>query len=134
MKKDIAERKDIELLLNSFYDKVRRDEVIGYIFTEIVRVDWEHHIPVICDFWENILFQTTGFTGNPIATHIKLHALTPLTRQHFDRWVQLFTSTVDEHFIGNKAIMAKQRALSIATMMKYKILENSGQDLLNKPN
>jgi hemoglobin len=132
MKKDITGREDIELLINSFYDKVRRDEIIGYIFNDVAKVNWQHHTPIICDFWENILFQTTSFTGNPMVTHIKLHALSPLTALHFDRWVKLFTETVDEYFNGSKAELAKQRALSIATMMQIKIIQTPGSGLLNQ--
>ncbi|HET9278637.1 MAG TPA: group III truncated hemoglobin, partial [Flavitalea sp.] len=80
MKKDIENRKDIEILIDSFYEKVRRDEAIGYIFNDVAKVDWEHHTPIICDFWENILFQTNVYRGNPIPTHIRLHSMTALTK------------------------------------------------------
>ena len=123
MKKHIEDREDIEFLMNSFYNKVRRDEVIGYIFNDIAKVDWDHHIPIICDFWENILFQTNVYKGNPMVTHMRLHTLTPLTKSHFERWQKLFIETVDEHFEGEMAELAKQRAISIATMMQIKIIQ-----------
>ena len=129
MRKDIENRKDIEHVIDSFYAKVRGDEVIGYIFNEIARVDWEHHTPIICDFWENILFQTRAYTGNPMATHLKLHALAPLTSSHFERWIKLFTETVNDHFEGKNAELAKQRAISIATMMRIKIIEAPDAEL-----
>lgn len=130
MKKDIQSRNDIEFLIESFYEKVRRDDVIGFIFNDVAKVNWEHHTPVICDFWENILFQTKSYTGNTMLTHIKLHALSPLTTTHFDRWKKLFTETVNEHFDGDKALLAKQRAISIATMMQIKIIETPRNGLL----
>ena len=123
MRDQIKDRRDIEFLMKSFYDKVRRDEVIGYIFNDVAKVDWAHHIPIICDFWENILFQTNVYKGNPMVTHMRLHALTPLTKSHFDRWQKLFVETVDEHFEGEMAELAKQRAISIATMMQIKIIQ-----------
>jgi hemoglobin len=129
MKKDIEDRKDIETLINTFYDKVRKDEVIGYIFNDVARVNWEHHTPIICDFWENILFQSSVYQGNPMATHIKLHGLSPLDKSHFDRWKRLFTETVDEYFEGKNAETAKQRAISIATMMQIKIIQEAGAGL-----
>lgn len=125
MKTDIRDRKDIEFLMKSFYHKVRGDEVIGYIFNDVAKVDWDHHIPIICDFWENILFQTNVYKGNPMVTHIRLNGITPLTKAHFDRWLKLFLETVDEYFEGEKAELAKQRARSIATMMQIKIIESS---------
>jgi hemoglobin len=127
--KDIQSRKDIELLVHSFYDKVRRDEVIGYIFNDVAKVNWEHHIPIICDFWENILFQTNSYRGNPMTTHVKLNHLSPLTSSHFERWLKLFAETVNDHFKGENAELAKQRAISIATMMRLKIIKPSGTGL-----
>jgi len=121
MKPDIQTRKDVELLVRSFYDKVKQDPVIGYIFTDLVKVNWEKHLPVMFDFWENTLFYTGTYSGNPMISHQHLHQMHPLTKAHFERWVALFTSTVDEHFEGEKAELAKQRALSISTIMQIKI-------------
>ena len=45
-----------------------------------------------------------------------------LQRNILARWLQLFTSTVDELFEGEKAELAKQRAMSIATVMQLKLL------------
>jgi hemoglobin len=122
MKQDIANRHDIELLVNTFYDKVRRDEVIGYLFNEVAKVDWPRHLPRMYDFWENIIFQTGNFSGNPMIAHAKLHQQSPLTAAHFARWQQLFLQTVDELFEGEKAELARQRAMSIAVMMQVKII------------
>ncbi len=123
MKKDIEARSDIELLVNSFYDKVKVDEVIGFIFNDIVQVHWEHHLPIMYDFWENTLFYTGGYTGNPMQIHQKLNQVVPLTADHFKAWLHLFVSNVDELFIGEKAELAKQRAMSISTIMQLKIIQ-----------
>ena len=39
MKTDIRNRKDIEKLVNTFYDKVKTDEVIGYLFNDVAQVN-----------------------------------------------------------------------------------------------
>lgn len=122
MKKDIHTRKDIELLITTFYEKVKADPVIGCIFTEIIKVNWDKHLPVMYDFWENALFYTGSYSGNPMASHQKLHRIFPLNDEHFKRWVLIFTGTVDELFEGEKALLAKERAISISTVMKIKIL------------
>ena len=119
---DIETRGDIELLVNAFYEKVKVDPLIGYIFTVAVRVNWERHLPVMYQFWENVLFYTGGYEGNPIGTHKHLHRLVPLDAGHFKRWNDLFSQTVDELFIGEKASLAKQRARSISTVMQIKVL------------
>lgn len=123
MKHDISNRTDIELLLNTFYSKAKVDPVIGHIFTTVFTIDWEKHLPVIYDFWENVLFGTGGYSGNPMASHKAMNKIYPFTAEHFKRWVKLFTETIDELFEGEKAILAQQRAMSIATIMQVKILE-----------
>lgn len=125
MKKDITNRADIQQLVDTFYTRVRADETIGYLFNEVAQVNWEQHLPRMYDFWENIVFQTVGFTGNPMTAHMQLHQKSPLSQAHFDRWLQLFLSTVDELFEGEKAELIKQRALSIATMMRIKITQSN---------
>jgi hemoglobin len=124
MKKDIENIEDIKLLVNSFYDKVKADNVIGYIFNDIAKVNWEKHLPVMYNFWENVIFFTGSYNGNPMTAHVKMHSLVHFTTEHFERWIKLFTSTVDELFEGDKAELAKQRAISIATVMQLKILHN----------
>ncbi|MEO5593573.1 MAG: group III truncated hemoglobin [Chitinophagaceae bacterium] len=121
MKKDIENRADIELLIKSFYEKVKIDPLIGGIFTDIAKVNWEKHLPVMFDFWENTIFYTGSYTGNPMKSHQKLHNLFPLNKDHFSRWNQLFAATVDELFEGDKAGLAKQRAISISTIMQLKL-------------
>lgn len=121
MKNDIRGREDIQLLIDSFYVQVRKDELIGYIFEDVAKVDWVHHLPVMYDFWEQILFHTGGYSGNPMALHVRLNGMIPLKKEHFDRWLALFTGTVNDHFEGPMAEMARQRALSIATTIRVKI-------------
>ncbi len=115
-------REDIELLVNSFYLKVRNDEVIGYLFNEVARVNWDHHLPIMYDFWQKILFNEEGYKGNPMPKHLALHQQSPLNPAHFERWVNLFVSTIDELFEGDYAELAKQRARSIATVMQIRVL------------
>lgn len=135
MKKDIESREDIELLVRSFYDKVKTDETIGYIFNYIFKVNWEKHFPVMFNFWENVLFFTGGYDGNPLQIHQHINKVVPLTAAHFKQWNKLFAQTVDELFEGSKATLAKQRAMSIATVMQVKILKdcfaNPVKDCLN---
>ena len=122
MKKDIQTREDIKLMVTTFYEKVKVDPVIGFIFTEIVKVNWEKHLPIMYDFWENTIFYTGTYSGNPMESHKRLHRIFPLNEKYFERWVSLFTGTVDELYEGEKASLAKQRAISISTVMKIKIL------------
>ena len=108
-------------MVDAFYEKVKKDDIIGFIFTDIARVNWEQHLPVMYDFWENVLFQTGSYTGNPMITHTQLHHQFPLTGEHFTQWKKLFLETIEENFEGPNAELARQRALSIATVMEIKI-------------
>lgn len=124
MKTDINERADIELLVDEFYKRVQVDPTIGYIFSDIAKVNWQKHLPVMYDFFENMLFYTGSYNGNPMLLHKHLNRVVPLTPTHFDQWYYLFSTTVDDLFTGERASLAKQRAKSIATVMQLKIRED----------
>lgn len=123
MKKDIVNRKDIEKLVNLFYDKVKQDKVISHFFTEVVNVDWEKHLPIMYRFWENVLFYTGNYNGNPMQQHLAIHAKHPFGIKDFTQWTKLFNETVDELFEGENAELIKQRAQSISTIMQIKMFK-----------
>jgi hemoglobin len=118
MKRDIETTADIEMLVNEFYEKVKADATIGPFFQH---VNWQEHLPVMYQFWQNAIFYSGGYNGNPLKTHQGLHKAFPLSKEHFEVWINLFTGTVDELYEGEKAALAKQRAISIATVMQIKI-------------
>ncbi len=118
---DIQNRKDVELLIDNFYKRVIVDDVIGFIFTDVVQLDWETHIPVMYDFWETTLLGEMKYRGNPMLKHIELNKKEPLRADYFERWLSLWESTVRESYSGAVAEKAIQRANQIAELMKYKI-------------
>lgn len=120
-RKDITRRKDIERLVDDFYAKVRADETLAPVFTDVARVDWQRHLPLMYDFWENLLFHTGGYSGNPMQAHLRIHERQPLTDDHFNRWLLLFRQTLDERFAGDNTELAWQRAQSIATVMRIRM-------------
>jgi hemoglobin len=125
MKKDIATRGDIEYLMYIFYERLLADNSISYIFTDVAKLDIKTHIPVIADFWESVLLNNNVYHNNPMKIHLDLNTKTPLTKGHFDTWLNHFTTTVDELFEGNVAVLAKQRARSVATLMQIKIFQEN---------
>jgi hemoglobin len=50
-----------------------------------------------------------------------LNKLEPLKEYQFDRWLALWNATVDEHFEGNIADEAKQKAQTMKQIMLAKI-------------
>lgn len=123
MKKDIETREDIHQLVVSFYDKLLADPSISYLFTDVAKIDLDHHFPVLVDFWDMVLFQSDTYRKNAIQPHMILHRQSPLQKRHFDTWLKYFKATVDELFEGEKAFLAKERATSIATIMQIKVAQ-----------
>jgi hemoglobin len=116
-KRDIETRADIEAFIQSFYKKVVVDEMVGIIFTKIFPINWEHHIPLIVDFWETILLDNPVYKKNAMAVHFDINKVFPLQKKHFDAWLYLFNITLDEMFEGTKTTLAKKRAEGIAEVM-----------------
>jgi hemoglobin len=122
MKTDIKNRADIEKLINAFYNKIKTDSEIGYFFMDVAKVNWETHLPKMYDFWENIMFSTGNYTGNPMVKHKELHQKSEMKEAHFKHWNVLFNQTVDELFAGEKAEEIKQRAMNIASLLIVKTI------------
>jgi hemoglobin len=114
---DLQDRDDIERLVVAFYRYAAMDEVLGPVF-EAAGVDWPGHIDTLTDFWAWQLLGERGYEGNPLRAHEPVHAQTPFTDAHFDRWLDLFVSTIDENFAGPIAEMAKGRATKMAQAMR----------------
>ena len=128
MKGDICNREDIVLLIDRFYEEVRKDDLIGRYFAHI---NWEKHLPTMYSFWENTLFFTGGYTGNPLKIHMDFHLKHPFSIGHFQRWEYLFLTTLDSLYCGEKTELARQRAISISTVMQVKMLlgeKNKGRE------
>ncbi len=109
--KDIETREDLETLLTEFYKIATIDEKIGHHFAKL---DLETHLPVIVDFWEKALFGKPIYFGSPLAVHQTLHEKSPLKLEHFQKWFEIFSRTVDELYAGKTANDAKIRAKMIA--------------------
>lgn len=120
-KPDIATRSDLEQVLEAFYKKVFTDAVIAHFFTTVVPLDLKTHLPVIADFWEAVVLGTHRYQKNVMAVHQQIDAKAPIEKIHLDRWVLLFTQTVDAHFEGPNATLMTQRAASIAMLMQLKL-------------
>jgi hemoglobin len=112
--KDISERKDIISLVDSFYEKVRKNELLAPKFSHL---DWPKHMPTMYNFWSSMLLGDQSYQGNPFQKHIPL----TIDSQHFNMWLKLFTQTVDELFVGDRADEIKNRAQSIAGVWQHKM-------------
>ena len=114
---DIQNDGDIKTFVHAFYDKVGKDERLGYIFNDYAQVDWDKHLPKMVDFWSNILFRTRRYKGRPFRQHLPL----PIQMEDFGRWLELFEKTVNEHFEGPKADYAKEMAGKVASSFAVRL-------------
>ncbi len=121
IKKDISSRGDIEDFIRSFYQEVTVDNTIGMIFTEVVHMDWDHHIPLITDFWETILLDNPVYKKNAMEVHYTLNEKFPLQPQHFSAWLSIFNTIIDKMYAGPVTELAKKRAAGIASLMSFKM-------------
>ena len=117
MKKDIETEEDIQLLVDTFYDNVNQDELLSPVFNDFAQVDWQHHLPVMYKFWSTVLFGSMAYKGQPFPKHMRL----PVEKEHFNRWIALFTQTIGDLFEGPKATEAKQKATNIAYIFQMKL-------------
>ena len=118
---DIETREDVERLARTFYGRALEDPMIGYLFTDVARLDLEAHLPVIVAFWETVLLGAHTSRGGTFAPHAALHARAGLRPGHFERWLALWSATVDELFAGERAALAKRHAARVARAFQRRL-------------
>lgn len=116
-KKEILNLEDIKLLVDTFYSKIREDQLLGHIFNGVIQDRWPVHLEKMYRFWQTILLGEHTYYGSPFPPHAQL----PVDHDHFLKWMALFDSTVDELFVGEIAAEAKWRAAKMAEMFEIKI-------------
>ncbi|WP_236971859.1 group III truncated hemoglobin [Membranihabitans marinus] len=116
-KKDIESLDEVKVLVNTFYDKIRIDDVLGPIFNERIKDQWPVHLEKMYRFWQTVLLNEHSYQGSPFRPHAQL----PVGSEHFNHWLSLFESTLNELFEGPKADEALWRAKKMAEMFQIKI-------------
>lgn len=114
---DITNISDIKKLVDNFYEKVRKDDLIGPIFNNVIQDNWGVHLEIMYRFWQTLLLNEHTYHGAPFLPHMEL----PIEPHHFDRWMKLFNETVEENFTGEVAEEAKWRASKMATLFMGKL-------------
>jgi hemoglobin len=116
-------------LVDTFYDKVRNDQSIGPIFNDRIQNRWPQHLAKMYTFWQTVLLGEHTYYGTPFPPHAQL----PVEKEHFERWLSLFSQTLTELFAGEIAKEALWRANKMAEMFQYKIQHyriNSSKSLI----
>ncbi len=120
-RRDLATRADVESLLRRFYGEAFHDELLAAPFAELSARGLDEHLPVMCDFWETVLFPAGLYRRNALHAHRHIHQHTPLAAAHFVRWLTLWTTTIDQMYQGPVADHAKTQAARIATAMHRRL-------------
>ena len=115
--KDIITSADIKTLVDAFYEKVSRDELLSPIFNKRIQNRWPQHLQKMYSFWQTVLLDERTYIGSPFTPHAQL----PIDHSHFQRWMKLFIETADTLFEGKKAEEAKWRAGKMAELFESKI-------------
>lgn len=133
-KKDVTNKQHIEDIVARFYDKMLQDSIVGFIFTDVAKIDLEHHLPLIVNFWSDIVFKEKTYHGNALQKHLDLSEKLALKPGHFTRWLYLFGEAVDAKHTGQNAELMKQRAEMVAKSISAAITDRKkGEMVLTLP-
>lgn len=125
MKRDIAHLDDVKFLVDSFYQKVLKDRLLGPVFEERINNNWIPHLEKMYRFWQTVLLEEHTYHGHPFAPHVGL----PIDKKHFERWLALFGETLEENFEGERQQEAMWRARKMAEMFQIKLAYYRGGDI-----
>ena len=109
-------KENLNKMVILFYTNILKDEIVGPFFIEKLGDDlknylWVQHIELLTDFWASIALGDTTYRGNPFAPHMQIQNL---SRVAFQRWLELFSQTLDKIYIPQIAEQFKQRSTTIA--------------------
>jgi hemoglobin len=105
----------IDLLVERFYDRVRRDPLIGPLFEEAVD-DWDAHLKRLKAFWSSVMLTSGRYKGNPLAAHVRHER--SIRPEFFARWLEIWAETTEEVVGGAAAERFRLKAGRIAESLK----------------
>ncbi len=119
--RDLDSPEQIAEMVRRFYGDVAQDDRLGPIFNDVAEVDWSEHLSRLTLFWSRVLLGIHGYDGNPLRKHADVNRREPFTAAHFDRWLELFSETIDLGWVGPKAEQAKQLARNVARVHRAQL-------------
>ncbi len=128
---DIRQREDlVVLLVNTFYARVRQDEILGPIFNSIIGDNWGRHLNIMYDFWDSVLFGSASYRGQAVGKHVQIDKQFRLAPEHYERWIHLWGKAVLDLFEGPNATLIQERAQTMLQLIQFKVAyARSGKSL-----
>ena len=96
--------------------------ILGPLFNDVAQVDWSEHLPKLTAFWSRALLGIEGYHGNPFRSHSEIHARSPFTVAHFQRWLLLFHETIELGWVGPNATRALELAHNVARVHSQQLI------------
>lgn len=120
---DIQNQEDLHIIVADFYKKLLEDDKISYIFTDVVKIKLEEHLPILVTFWSQSLLGTGGYFNNLTQIHLDVNAKSYLSKELFTIWLFHFEVAIDENFQGLNCERMKNQAHNLSTIMQIKIAQ-----------
>ena len=118
----------IETVVETFYGRVQHDPVLGPMFARHV-TDWAPHLLRMQAFWRSVLLRTAEFQRSPRGAPPALHvAIDGIGREHFARWLTLFSAVLGERLEPEAAQQWRRRAHAIGETLQRRIREARGSE------
>lgn len=110
----VLDQAQIAALVERFYDRVRRDALIGPVFNAAID-DWDAHKRTLVSFWSTVALRSGTYRGNPMAAH-RPH---PIRAEHFDRWLELWRETTSSMLTPAHAALLCDHAVRIGRSLRH---------------
>ncbi|MBR10145.1 MAG: hypothetical protein CMP48_20950 [Rickettsiales bacterium] len=125
MKAQIRSKFEIEILIDTFYEKVLEHEELSRFFSSAV-LNWDFHKKIFVSYWSKQILFTDTYEGSPLHRHIDVDQKFErgFTKHHFDEWARRWVETIDILFEGEKADLAKESGVNMAKNIYLKMFFN----------
>ena len=111
-------------LVELFYGRVRKDDLIGPVFNRAIH-DWPEHLERLQAFWSSVMLTSGRYKGRPLPAHVK-HG-DSIRQASFDRWLELWREATEEVLPPAAAAAIQEKAGRIAESLSLGIAFARGE-------
>ena len=111
-------------LVDLFYGRVRKDDLIGPVFNRAID-DWPEHLDRLKAFWSSVMLTSGRYKGRPLPAHVK-HG-DSIRQASFDRWLELWREATEDVLPPAAAAAMQEKAGRIAESLSMGIAFARGE-------